>query len=379
MSEAALVGGLADWFAVVALFRKPLGIRYHTAIIPESKDKIADNLADFVKTKFFQPEALSQLIAQRDPAAYMGKWLSDEATMRSLGQQASKLVLSAFKMVGEGPIQAFLRDAMHTAVDKVDVAPALGSILDTLTKGGRHQALLDASLEKLQDELKNPVLQEQIAQRVVSWLRTEHKYLEKVLPSETIGKSVADALLHNVRDYLSEIANKPQHELRMNFDTKLGAMIHKLKHDEGFRQKGEELKAYIKGSDELNAYLQGLWGSLRQWLENDLKAEDSVLQKQVASMGQWLSRGLLETPALREALNAHVRDFVVSVGPGVAEHLTQHISTTIKKWDKEEMSKEIELNIGSDLQYIRISGTLVGGVIGLLLFVVFEAVAHFKG
>ena len=370
-AEAAMVGGLADWFAVVALFRHPLGLRIpHTAIIPQSKNRIATNLADFVREKFLNPQVLTELIQRSDPAQRFASWLSTPSNARRVGRHAANLMGNWLDLVDDKRIQAFISDATKAVVGKLDFSQALGSVLEMLTKGGRHQQLLDAALGFVAEKLRDPALREKVAQRVVNWLKSEHKWKQMLLPTEWIGDQAAEAASSGLNRFLDEVANSPTHELRETFDLALKKLVRNLKTNEEFRRKGEEIKEYIQSNPELANYTRSLWQALRDWLSNDLESSSSQLQQQIERMGLWLGQKLAEDQELRTSINEHMQALASGAAPQFAEFLTGHISDTVRKWDAQDMSRQIELSIGPDLQYIRISGTAVGCVIGILLFLV---------
>lgn len=165
----------------------------------------------------------------------------------------------------------------------------------------------------------------------------------------------------------------PEHPLRINFDAFTKEFIVKLQQDPEFAAKGEEIKHYLQNDETFNAYLKELWGELRDWLKNDLHNSNSVLHQKIVGAGLWVGKTLANDPSLRQSLNAHMEDAARKMAPDFAHFLTTHISDTVKNWDSGEMSKQIELNIGKDLQFIRINGTIVGGCIGLLLYVISHA------
>ena len=370
-AEAAMVGGLADWFAVVALFRRPLGLPIpHTAIIPNSKDRIADNLADFVREKFLDPGSLVELIQRNDPAARVSAWLTEPANARRVGRHAADVFSKSLDLVDDRRIQAFISDATRTVIGKLDFSHALGSALSLLTQGGRHQQLLDSALDHLAGELRKPEVRQNIAERVVAWIKSEHKWKQMVLPTEWVGDKAAEGASAWLDKLLEDIASSPNHELRKHFDKTLQSLITRLQTDDAVRRKGEEVKDYVQNNPALAEYLRGLWASVREWLSQDLEGSSSQLQHQVQNMGLWLGHKLAEDDELRASINEHIQDVVSSAAPQFAEFLTRHISDTVRKWNPQDMSRQIELSIGPDLQYIRISGTAVGCCIGVVLFLV---------
>ena len=370
VAEAAMVGALADWFAVAALFRRvPIPIvSAHTAIIPRNKHKIADNLAVFVQDKFLDVPSLVGLIKKHDPAHSITAWLTEPANTARLGDSVVKLTGGILELTDDVRIQVFIKDALRDVLAKVDLSQSLGAILDTLTRDDRHQELLDAGIEQVVMLLREPQAREFIAERIVEWVKSEYPKMEKILPSAWLGEKGAEAIANAVNRMLEQISQNPAHRLRQKFDEAAQKLIVKLKTDPAFLAKGEELKRYLVEGDAFSAYVKDMWGELRAWLKRDLQSPDSALHARVMAMGQWIGRELAHDPALRQSLNDHLEDAARTMAPDFAQFLTRHISDTVKNWDSREMSRQIELNIGKDLQYIRINGTLVGGIIGLLLY-----------
>ncbi|MEI2604930.1 DUF445 family protein [Erwinia aphidicola] len=370
VSEASMVGALADWFAVSALFRRvpiPL-VGRHTAIIPRNKDRIADNLALFVQDKFLNTESLLALIRRHDPAQIIARWLSSAENTARLSGYLLKMVRGFLDLADDQRIQAFMRRAIHKAIDKVDLTQSAAMILESLTKNNRHQQLLDDALAQVLQLINKPGTHEFIAQQVVRWLKREHPLKEKMLPSEWLGEQSAGVAAKAVQSILSEIENDESHQLRQGFNRAVQRLITRLRTDAEMAEKAEEIKTWLKQDKALNGYISQLWGDLRAWLKADLDREDSQLHAKVSAAGQWFGETLMQDSALRSSLNQHMEDAASSVAPEFSAFLSRHISDTVKSWDAKDMSHQVELNIGSDLQRIRINGTLVGGVIGLILY-----------
>ena len=376
-SEAAMVGALADWFAVVALFKRvPIPfVARHTEIIPNNKDKIADNLAIFVRDKFLDTESIVGLIRQHDPAQKVAGWLVKPENAELLGDYLIKLAAGVLDFIEDAPVQDFIRRAVHTLVRSVDLSQSAGVILESMTRNGRHQELLNEGINQLALLLHNEDTQAFIAQGIVDWLKEEYAMFEKVLPKEAIGRKGADIAVRLAAGILEKVNGDPDHPLRKNFDQFTAGFVERLKSDPEFQQKGEEIKGYLLNDDTLNAYLKSLWDELKGWLKKDLHSEQSVLHRRVVATGSWIGRTLAEDAHLRASLNAHLEAAARSAAPGFAEFLTRHISDTVRNWDSQEMSQQIELNIGKDLQFIRINGTIVGGLIGVVLYLVSHAPA----
>ncbi|MGK3113803.1 DUF445 domain-containing protein [Candidatus Pantoea formicae] len=370
IAEAAMVGALADWFAVVALFRRvPVPfISRHTAIIPRNKDRIGENLGRFVQEKFLDTDSLLALIRRHDPSQMLAQWLNTPGNADRIGRHLLQVMRGFLDLTDDERIQRFLRRAVHRALDKVDLTQSSALLLDSLTKNNRHQELLDAAVQQLLRLLHKPGTREFIATQIVRWLKREHPIKAKMLPTEWLGEHSADVVANAVDSILDEVAINQGHELRLGFDRAVQRLIEKLKTDPEMAERAEVIKSWLKEDESLNRYIGELWQDLRSWLKTDLNSEDSRVQERVRLAALWFGETLAADEALRTSMNQHLEDAARSIAPEFAEFLTRHISDTVKSWDAREMSQQIELNIGRDLQFIRINGTLVGGTIGLVLY-----------
>ncbi|RZJ56520.1 MAG: DUF445 family protein [Acidovorax sp.] len=371
MAEAAMVGALADWFAVVALFRRPLGLPIpHTAVIARNQARIGRNLATFVRDKFLDVPSLVALIRRHDPAERLSQWLTAPGNAALLGQQATRLLSAALDTVQDAQVERFIQKAARSLIGQIDLSGALATVLDTLTHNGRHQALLDDVLGKLTELLQNEQTRTWVAQTIVAWLKKEHPRTEKLLPSDWLGDKGSSLLARALESLMAEVAANPQHVLRAQFDAAVQRFIERLRSDPDWVRKGEEIRTYLQTDATVAGYVQTLWQDLRGALQRDLADADSVVARQVRNLGHWLGQSLAGDAALRQSLNDRLEHWVQGLAPDVSQFVAQHIEDTVRRWDTEEMTQLIELNIGKDLQYIRINGTVVGGLIGLVLFAV---------
>lgn len=370
ISEAAMVGALADWFAVVALFRRvPIPfIARHTAIIPRNKDRIGENLGKFVQEKFLDTQSLVDLIRRHEPAQMMGTWFRQPENAQQVGRHMLKVMEAWLSLTDDMRIQGLIRRAVHKAIDKVDLSYSSALLLESLTKNNRHQALLDSVIAQLLALLEKPASREFIARQIVRWLETEHPVKARVLPTEWLGEQSAELVSDAVNSLLDDVSQDKTHQLRRAFDRAVQRLIDSLKNDPEMAAKAETIKSYLKEDEKFNLYLGELWNDLRGWLKTDIASEDSRVQKRIAEAGQWLGETLTADASLRASLNEHLEQAARHIAPDFSAFLTRHISDTVKSWDAKDMSRQIELNIGKDLQFIRINGTLVGGSVGLVLY-----------
>ncbi|HHQ4053089.1 TPA: DUF445 domain-containing protein [Citrobacter freundii] len=370
IAEAAMVGALADWFAVVALFRRvPIPfISQHTAIIPRNKDRIGENLGQFVQEKFLDTQSLVALIRRHEPALLIGNWFSQPENAQRIGQHLLQIMSGFLELTDDSRIQRLIKRAVHKAIDKVDLSGTSALMLESMTKNNRHQELLDTLITQLITLLQRDSSRAFIAQQIVRWLETEHPLKAKLLPTEWLGEHSAELVSDAVNSLLDDISHDRTHQIRHAFDRATFKLIDKLKHDPEIAVRAESLKSYLKEDEAFNRYLGELWADLRQWVKTDINADDSRVKQRIASAGQWFGETLVADSALRASLNGHLEQAARKIAPEFATFLTRHISDTVKSWDARDMSQQIELNIGKDLQFIRVNGTLVGGSIGLVLY-----------
>lgn len=378
--EAAAVGALADWFAVTALFRRPLGLPIpHTAIIPASKDRIADSLAEFVRDHFLDARTLSARLALFDPAARLGQWLSEPANVQRFGGSARVLAAQALAMLDEQAIRASMHRALVAKVAAWDAAGAGGELMAMLTRDGRHQELLDLGLQELSQTLGRAELKEAVAAKLESHVRAEWPKISKMVGWVTsvdkltaeLSENLASALIAEV----SEVLSTPDHPYRARYEAWFQDCIRRLQSDPDMKAWVNEQKRALMDSAVVHDYVNGIWGDLHEALQRDLAREDSALARYLERGLLALGHKLAQDPALREAINSHVLQASEELAATLQRTVTQHIAQTLKAWDEARLVEQIELSVGRDLQYIRLSGTLVGGLIGLALHALLLGVA----
>ena len=370
MTEAGMVGALADWFAVSALFKHiPIPwIERHTAIIPRNKDRIGENLAVFVRERFLDGESLAELVRRHRPADKIALWLKSPANAEILGHQVARLAAAALATVQDAQVERFFKLALRTLLGQIDLSQSLSKLLATLTHNGRHQVLLEQALDKLVELLHESETRQLIAQTIAHWLKTEHPLKEKMLPTDWLSGKGSAMIASALENLLDAIADNPSHVLRAKFDETMQEWVARLAEDPAWHAKGEEVRRYLQHDPAVGQYVQELWQSLRASLERDLANDNSAMSRNVRAMGLWLGKSLAADEALRTSLNERMEIWVRDLSPEISQFFGTHIADTVKRWDARELSDLIEWNIGRDLQYIRINGTIVGALIGFVLF-----------
>ncbi|WP_435471504.1 DUF445 domain-containing protein [Variovorax sp. ZT5P49] len=366
-SEAAMVGAIADWFAVVALFRHPLGLPIpHTAIIPSNKDRIGAKLAGFICDNFLSTEQVLGKLRQFDAAGRIADWLARPASGEKLGEwgvAATRYGLSAFD---DERVRDFMGRAAAAGLEKIDLSRLTGQALDALTAGGRHQALLDDVLQQVAGLLEGDEVQAHITEAIAREIKT----LRYVGLDQVAAKLATRKIVAVVARTIGELAAEPEHPMRRRFDHFVDDFVVRLKLDPEFQQRGEQIRAELIAHPALGDYLHGLWGELLAWLHDDLGRNDSTIRQRIASMAGSLGARLQGDEAIRRWINEQIEAAAPLAIERYREDIRRYIEERVGEWNAQEMTLELERHIGRDLQFIRINGTLVGGLVGLLIHTV---------
>jgi uncharacterized membrane-anchored protein YjiN (DUF445 family) len=370
--EAAAVGALADWFAVVALFRRPLGLPIpHTAIIPSNKERIADSLAAFVRDHFLDPDALRARLALLGPATRLAGWLSDAGRVRSWSGVLRSALLRGLDLLDDDRLATQVHAALRDAVLRWNAAGTVGEILGFVTKHGRHQQLLDAALRQVGDWVDTDAVRARIAALLLRYFRAEYPMLLRLIGAVVSIDELAAALARNVAatlvSELESVLRDPGHELRGGYERQLAVFVERLRTDPELAADVDRMKRAMVEHEATGPFVRSVVDEARAWLRRDLEREDSALGRQIERALQAIGRAIGEDAALRDAIDAHVVGASGELARTLREGITRHIAATVRDWDERQLVRELELAIGRDLQYIRFNGTLVGGAVGLLL------------
>lgn len=371
--EAAAVGALADWFAVVALFRHPLGLPIpHTALIPSNKARIADNLAEFVRDHFLEPKALLQKIAVFDPAARLSQWLSDPDRVQSWVQAARLWGLQALDWLDDRRLQQGLKDLVLDALQRWDAAQTAGQVLTVLTRDGRHQELLDGTLDKISEFLNQDEVKKRVSALMVKHARKEWPtvitLVNAVKSVDSLADSLADKLASALMAELQDVLHDPDHPVRLAYGEKVDDFIARLRTDPALIARVQELKTQLVDNPAVHTYVEGLAQEAKNWLRRDLSDPNSHLGLHLHAALSDIGRKLASDASLREAINRHILNAAELLAQDLRSGVTEHIAATVKGWDDRALVQEMERSVGKDLQFIRINGTLVGGLVGVVLY-----------
>lgn len=360
-AEASMVGGLADWFAVTALFRHPLGIPIpHTAIVAARKEQVGRALGRFVQQHFLSPAVLSQRLASLRITEQLARWLVNPENSRTVAQHAAKGLASAARVLRDEDVQELIDGVLVRRVRETQVAPLLGRVLSVMTAGDRHQELLNEAIKLLAravDE-NQEVIRERIERETPWWVPD--------IVDAKIHQKIVTALDRTLR----EIRDDPQHELRARFDTALRDFIDKLHTSSDVQERAEQIKEELLDAESVRRFSSGMWeeakGAIIRRAESVESHPPGAIESGVESLGQTL----LNDPALMAKVDGWIASIALALVERYHGEVSALISQTVDSWDPQVTSQRIELAVGKDLQYIRINGTLVGGLAGLLIYVV---------
>jgi uncharacterized membrane-anchored protein YjiN (DUF445 family) len=358
MAEAAMVGGIADWFAVTALFRHPMGVPIpHTAIIPSRKDRIGRTLGGFVQANFLSREVLTERLAGLHLTERLARWLTEPANARLIADHAARALAGGVKVLRDEDVQELIDRSLVSRIRRTRVAPLLGNGLALVTSGNRHQRLLDEALRMVAGAVAEN--EDLIRDRI----RAESPWWVPELVDERIHAKVVTGIERT----LQQVSEDPEHPLRLRFDRAVHEFIESLRTSPDVIERAEGIKEELLEHPVVRQFSASLWGDVKEALLRRADRTDAApgaIEHGLETIGETV----LADPALVEkgdrALTAAVLYVVDQYRQGVAHF----IATTVQGWDADATSRKIELAIGRDLQFIRINGTLVGGLVGLILY-----------
>ena len=361
-SEAAMVGAIADWFAVVALFRHPLNLPIpHTAIIPSNKDRIGENLATFICANFLGTAQVLDKIRRFGAARRLADWLADARHATQAATHLSAALHYTLDALDDERVRQFFRATVLDRLGHMDGARVAGRLLDALTTDRRHQELLDLLLRKLASVIDDESLKARMAEIIAA----EVKYLRIVGLDAAAGRYATAKMVAGVVRLVAEMADAPGHPLRLEFDAFVASFAVRLQHEPELRAKAEALQRELLASPALSGYLQSLWGDIVAWIRADLASPSPVLRERTIAAIQLVG----ETLRADRAMQAWIDEQLLTAAPRwierYREDIRRYIVARVGDWNTDEMTGELERNIGRDLQFIRINGTLVGGLVGL--------------
>jgi uncharacterized membrane-anchored protein YjiN (DUF445 family) len=352
---AAMVGGLADWFAVTALFKHPLGIPIpHTAIIAARKDQIGRSLGNFVQRHFLSREVLAEKLAHAQVGEHLAAWLSEPANARAVARHAATAVAGGVRVLRDEDVQELIDGVLKERIRRTQVAPLAGKLLSVVTEGGRHQEILDQAIALLARAVHEnaDAIRDRIEKESPWWI------------PEAVDDKIHKKIVTGVDRTLQEVRADPGHPLRQRFDAALDEFIRKLNDSPELQARAETLKRELLDDAAVRKFSTAIWEEAKRALFRYADRPDSfspgAIERGLVAFGETAK----SDPQLVEKLNGYVADIAERYQGEVAALIAQ----TVAGWDPDATSQRIELAIGKDLQFIRINGTLVGGLAGLVIY-----------
>lgn len=358
-AEAAMVGGLADWFAVTALFRHPLGLPIpHTAIIPRNKDRIGDTLAQFLKDNFLTPAVVARRMRHMDVAAAAGRFLADpdHGGAGRLREGASRLLADILESLDDNRLGGMAKSAIASRIRALEVSPLLGQSLEAAMAEGRHIPLLDGIINRASLIVAS---NEEIIRDMV------HERAGKILRWTGLDENVANALITGLNKLLYDMADYPDHPLRLRVNEMLADLAYDLQHDAEMQAKVAGLKEEIVDNPAMQRWIDGLWQQARGSLLRAARDPDKAMAGKFGEALRQLGTTLQQDERLRDTINRFARRATVGATASYGDNIVRLVSDTVRGWDASRVTERVENAVGRDLQYIRINGTLVGGLVGL--------------
>lgn len=359
-AEAAMIGGLADWFAVTAIFRRPLGLPIpHTAVIPNNKERIAEAVGGFIADNFLEPDLVAERVAENDLSEKLGQWLADEEQSEKLARGLVGSLPDFLEMLDDEQVGAFIRQQVSAQTKGQRLAPAFGAILEALTAQNRHQALLDAVLEE-----------------GWRWLRQNEEMIRGRIRDETgwvwrlagMDKRVSDSLIGALERILVETAHEPDHPLRVKLTETAHEFAASLRDDPEMQARIERIVREAITHPATVDMLEAGWSDIKRALKADAaEPETSELAAWLTDSLRYLGQSIIEQESARAQFNVRLRTLLVALAGRHGQDVSRIVSDTIRGWDAETIVEKLEANVGRDLQYIRLNGTLIGGLIGVLI------------
>lgn len=367
-SEAAMVGALADWFAVVALFRHPLGIPiWHTAIIPNKKDQIGRNLGGFVEQRLLSIENLEREIGNFSPSKAVLNFLSDEPNRNRAAEWVTDGLGSLIRALDDEQVELIVRDLVQGRIERLDASRMMGRGLEMVASSGKHNELLDGVLKQV--AVWVPSRRDTIHEFIERSMRKMLKWGSNLVPQAVVDRAT-EQVLTAIIEMLYEAAADANHPMRRDFDRQVHQWTERLKDDPEWRGRIEGWKRELIDHPDLRTQVEGLWGQAKAWLLADLEREDSTIRGYVLRAINSGYQHLERDPELRSTLDQKLRQAAITFLSSHHHTIGSLIQRVVDSWDAKQLSRELELNLGRDLQYIRLNGTFIGGLVGLLIHII---------
>ncbi len=360
-AEASMVGAIADWFAVTALFKHPMGIPVpHTALVPKRKEELGRSLEDFVGANFLQESVIRDRIALARVSERFGHWLVEPENSKRVVDEVASVLQAGLSRVRDEDMGALVRDAVLPRFREEPISPVAGSLLEEIVRDRAHHGLVDLALEEAHRWLlaNEETFVEVVGERAPWW------------SPQALNERVTHRLHVEAVAWLADIRHDPYHHARTALDSMLEQLAEDLLHDPETQERAERLKERVLDHPQVVITATSMWNAFRGALLSALADEEGPLRHRgVLELTRFGTR-LVTEPRLREKLDGHAADLAVFAVSRYGDELTAVITHTVDRWDGKEAARRIELYVGRDLQFIRINGTIVGGLVGVLIHTV---------
>lgn len=362
-AEAGMVGGIADWFAVTALFRHPLGLPIpHTAIIPRNKDRIGDTLALFLRDNFLTPAVVARRMARLDLAGAAGRFLAAPPEMNGrMRKGASRLLADVMDALDDERLGGMVKGAIAQRLRAVEFAPLIGQALEAAMREGRHEPVMQGILVWASRTLD---ANEALIRQMV------HDRAGSILRWTGLDETLSNAILSGLQRMLAEAAEDPAHTLREKATEGLATLAHKLQHDPETQARIGRVRDEIVGNPAMQAWMESLWRQAREAVLRAARDPRTALAGRFGEMLRQLGTMLEEDMEVRRLLNRFARRTAVGTAAAYGDGIVRLVSETVRGWDARTVTSRLEQAVGRDLQYIRVNGTLVGGLVGVAIHTV---------
>ncbi|MGW6281041.1 DUF445 domain-containing protein [Kribbella sp. NPDC055071] len=360
-AEAAMVGALADWFAVTALFRHPLGLPIpHTAIVPTRKDSLAESLEQFVTENFLSEEVVAEKMRTAEVSRRVGEWLAAGTHAERIVAEGARTIGAALPKVGDDDVTSFVRGSLLPRFVQEPLSPIAGHFLQSVVEDGAHHALLDLVLVEAHDWLRDnkDLLADVVGPRAPRW------------SPQWVDRLVVDRIHREALAWLNDVRENQSHPARKAVDRLLGQLADDLQHDPEMMDRFEAFKTRMLTHPDMGSSLTAVWDAIRTALIDAISDPASTLQVRAVAAVQDLGKRLQTDDSLRSKVDDRAAEAVGYVVRTYGNEIVSVISDTIERWDGREASARIELHVGRDLQFIRINGTVVGALVGLIIYTV---------
>lgn len=363
-SEAAMVGALADWFAVTALFHHPLGLKIpHTNLIQNKKEQIGDNLGSFVVGNFLSPQNIRPYILKLKISHFVGEWLSKQRNQELLIKESSLIVLDILHKLDDKTVVNFITSKAKEMSGDLKINHIVGNGLEYILEKNDHQRLITSLAKQIKDYVLNN--QEMVRERV--------KKESFALIPKFVDDAIADKITSGLSKYFDELENDPGHSLRAEITNKLLIFSDDLKENEKWQNEFQNIKDSFLKEEKIQQYSRDIWNSIKKSVIKELEEEQSALKNYLRKNIAELSQNLQNDEKLQHKIDHWVRVTAYKYILKNTHQFGDLISSTVGNWEGKELSNKLELEVGKDLQFIRVNGTLVGGLVGLVIY----TIAHF--